>query len=107
MDATARERNVGSLVASGSANSTRGAANNQIKWGHLSLTSGAVAAVQTDWYEFMYSFGDRTGDGIISQTNPEGLNARLYLKKERMFISQEGRKSQPSTLQVIWGSFMI
>ena len=80
------------VVASGSANSSRGAANNQIKWGHLSLTSGAVAAVHTDWYEFMYSFGDRTGDGIISQTNPEGLNARLYPPKGKNVYITGGTK---------------
>jgi len=79
-------------VASGSLNGSRGGSNNQIKWGHLSLTSGAVAAVQTDWHEFHYSFGGRTGNQIRTQQNPEQLNSLQYPPRGKTVYLTGGTK---------------
>jgi len=81
-------------VASGALNSTGGHASQYVRWGHPTLTSGATRDTETEWYEFHYCFGSRTGDQIRTQQNPEDLNARQYPPKgQYVYVAGETRIS--------------
>ena len=80
------------LVASGAVNSTGSSANQYVRWGHITATSGASVDTETEWYEFHYSFGSRTGEQIRGQANPEDLNARQYPPKGQYVYLTGGTK---------------
>lgn len=80
------------LVASASVTSGGGYPNQYVRFGHITSTSGASGDTETEWYETHFSFGDRTGDQIQSQTNPEDLNARQYPPKGQFVYLTDGVK---------------
>ena len=80
------------IAASGSLNSSGSSASQYVRWGHITTTSGAGSDTETEWYEFHYSFGSRTGEQIRSQANPEDLNARQYPPKGQYVYITGGTK---------------
>ena len=81
-------------AASGALNSTGSHATQYVRWGHPTATSGATADTESEWFEFHYSFGDRTGEQIRTQQNPEELNARLYPPKgQYVYVAGETKIS--------------
>lgn len=79
-------------AATGSLNSTGGAASQYVKFGHLTATTGAVADTTTEWYEMHYSVGSKTGLQILNQVNPQDLNARQYPPKGQYAYLTGGTK---------------
>ena len=79
-------------VASGSLDSSGSASNQYVRWGHVTATSGAGSDTETEWFEFHYSFGSRTGGQIRTQQNPEQLNARQYPPKGKYVYLTGGTK---------------
>lgn len=79
-------------VVSSTVNSSGTATNQYVRWGHVTATSGASGDTESEWFEFHFSNGDRTGDQITTQTNPTDLNARQYPPKGQYIYITDGIK---------------